>query len=529
LGFKSPNEFDSLLGCPVPAFMDELRNMARPKPRVLLDLSMACRGYCGIAQDVRLLYKTLATCGDVEVTGLIYPPRKLPEWHRFCSPRKSRADRVANQSVFLWKLADPGLDWRSFQSWRGLKHLPDLARTVLGSGGQCELLDAASFRDVIWRMLFSPTLAAEDRALVAEGKFLLSNLSDGMVFARGLTRRRPLKLDTRGYDFLIVAGPRPFRASRGTRQIVRYHDMIPLLDPDTMRNPWVIHWHHRAIRQCHSSVFVCNSRPTQDKLAAIYPRLAEQCATIPYALSDAYYRDPNPGQVGSIVRMRRSQAAGAPPPDGAGRTPRYLICVSTLEPRKNFVRLIEAFNMVRCQPAVRERVGRLKLVIVGSPGWKYEPILAAMREGIARGDVIHLERVSAPELRLLYTHAEAFILPSLAEGFGFPPLEAMQCDTPVIVSDIKEHRWVMGDAAVYCNPYDVASIAAAIERLVAGGETPALGPALIERGRRLVERYSIERCARQWRELLAGLHCGKPVASCPGAGPFETTASPRAA
>ena len=91
-------------------------------------------------------------------------------------------------------------------------------------------------------------------------------------------------------------------------------------------------------------------------------------------------------------------------------------------------------------------------MIVGSPGWKYEPILDAMRNLIERGELVHLEKVPSEEMRVLYTHAEAFVFPSNYEGFGFPPLEAMQCGAPVIASDIATHRWVLGDAALVLQP-----------------------------------------------------------------------------
>jgi glycosyltransferase involved in cell wall biosynthesis len=164
--------------------------------------------------------------------------------------------------------------------------------------------------------------------------------------------------------------------------------------------------------------------------------------------------------------------------------------------------LIQAFNALKLSLSNRQRLSDLKLLIVGSPGWNHEPILAAMREPIERGDVIHLERVSADELRVLYTHAEALVFPSYSEGFGLPPLEAMQCDAPVIASDIAAHRWVMGDAALYCNPHDVASIASAIERLVASDESAALRAELIARGRERLKSYRSDRCSGQWSDLL---------------------------
>jgi glycosyltransferase involved in cell wall biosynthesis len=150
----------------------------------------------------------------------------------------------------------------------------------------------------------------------------------------------------------------------------------------------------------------------------------------------------------------------------------------------------------------------LKLLVVGSPGWKFEPILAAMRGLVAAGDIIHLERVASDELRTLYARAAAFVFPSFAEGFGFPPLEAMQCGTPVIASDIPAHRAVMGDAALYCDPYDVPAMAAAIERLLASEESQSLRAELIARGLERVKLYSQERCVGQWVELLERLKYG---------------------
>jgi glycosyltransferase involved in cell wall biosynthesis len=87
----------------------------------------------------------------------------------------------------------------------------------------------------------------------------------------------------------------------------------------------------------------------------------------------------------------------------------------------------------------------------------------------------------------------------------------------------------MGDAALYCNPNDVASIAAAIERLVAAPDALAVREELVARGRRRVERYSFERCAGQWVELFARLGRGEAAASSRGAGPPEGAARERAA
>lgn len=477
--------------------------MRHEKLRVMVDLSFAAFGYCGIAQDVRLLYKALASSPEVDVTGLICLPHRLKPLHKFLPTSAHRGDRLANQACFLWEFDQESASWPPLKSLRAIKHLRQLASTALTSRVQVDPLEVSVFWDIVWRRLFSQTLSADDIPLVQNGKFLLCNLARGMIQSRVLLGRRPLKLDTRGCDYLIVHGSRPLRLSPGTRQIVRHHDLIPVIRPDAMRNPWYIRWYHKAIRQSTDrGYFVCDSDPARDDLTAAYPELREKSTTIPCMLTNVYRPEQNLNLIRSIIEMRRSSATGVRQFKPLVHTPRYIMCVSTLEPRKNFVDLIRAFNLLKGRATAGSALDDLKLVIVGSPGWKYEPILAAMRHLVERGDLLHLEKVPAEEMRVLYTHAAAFVFPSNYEGFGIPPLEAMQCGTPVIASDISTHRWVLGDAALYCNPYDVTAIAAAIERLVASRESIALREKLIARGRERVKLYDTDRCCGEWLELL---------------------------
>jgi glycosyltransferase involved in cell wall biosynthesis len=355
------------------------------------------------------------------------------------------------------------------------------------------------FAGALWRQLFQQTLPPEDLALIEQGRFVLSGMTDGMVFARGLSGRKPLAIDTRGYDFLIVQGPRPLRTSPGTRHVTRYHDMIPVLEPDTMKHPWAIRWHQRAISQSTDSIFVCNSDPTRADLVGVFPELAGRSTTIPYARSDVFRRSQSKAMALSVLSQRRSPSTTQP---AVRSLPRYLMSVSTLEPRKNFLGLIQAFSRVKSSEAVRQRVGRLKLVIVGGPGWKHGPILGAIRPLAARGDIVHLEGVTSQELRVLYSHAEALVFPSHAEGFGFPPLEALQCETPVIASDVPAHRWVLADASLYCESNSVESIAQQISRLIASEESSALRRALLANSRRLIERFDVDRCAAAWSDFF---------------------------
>jgi len=124
----------------------------------------------------------------------------------------------------------------------------------------------------------------------------------------------------------------------------------------------------------------------------------------------------------------------------------YILTVGTLEPRKNVPFLVEVF----------EKMTRFDgdLVIVGMPGWKYQPIIDRMKSSAQAGRIKYLRYVSDEQLRALYSGAELFMFPSLYEGFGFPPLEAMACGTPVISSGAGSLREVLGDAAVVVPVYD---------------------------------------------------------------------------
>ncbi len=387
-------------------------------------------------------------------------------------------------------------------------------------------LDTGAFWQVLWRELFRCTLLPEHVPLVRDGNFLLTNLQPAMIVARAVLHRRPIMLDTRGYDFLMTQTLRPLRVSPGTRHIVRYHDMVPLLQPDSRPSLRDVRWHHTAIKNTPpSAFFLCNSDPTYENLTSVYPELRGRSATIPNTLSEYYWPQRDPDAIGSIIERRTlggNQRRRAPtayrrqcvPARQSDRSPLHHVRFDA-GAAKNFDGLMGAFKALRTRASLRQKLGDLKLLIVGSPGWRCESILKEMRELTARGELFHLEQVSTEELRILYSHAEALVFPSHAEGFGYPPLEAMRCGTPVVASDIPEHRWVLGDAATYCHSYDVPSIAAAIERLVASDDSEALRAELVARGFQRVQRFSFDNCREQWLDLLHRLKQEGNAASDP--------------
>lgn len=168
---------------------------------------------------------------------------------------------------------------------------------------------------------------------------------------------------------------------------------------------------------------------------------------------------------------------------GAGEPGDYLLAVGTFQPRKNLEAAVAAF----------ERLERndLRLVVAGARGWGHEAVLARARNSPAAARIELLGRVSDEELVELYRNAACLVFPSRGEGFGFPPLEAMACGTPVIAARSGSLPEVLGDAAALVDPDDVDGLAATLETVLANPEQWRA------RGLARAAEFSWARCAEE--------------------------------
>lgn len=185
------------------------------------------------------------------------------------------------------------------------------------------------------------------------------------------------------------------------------------------------------------------------------------------------------------------EVAASPAPEG---TPdRYLLFVSTLEPRKNVIGVLRAFGLLLDWGYPGD------LVLVGRWGWRTEGLRAELEAFPAPGRIVHLDRVPREELPALYRGADALLFPSWLEGFGLPLLEAMASGTPVVTSGRSSMPEVAGSAAVYVDPGRPHGIASAVAALL---EDPQHGRRLGELGRRRAAAFSWERAAGATAEIL---------------------------
>jgi glycosyltransferase involved in cell wall biosynthesis len=174
-----------------------------------------------------------------------------------------------------------------------------------------------------------------------------------------------------------------------------------------------------------------------------------------------------------------------------GLPERYILHLGTLEPRKNLVRLVQAFAQVRSHDAGQPPI---KLVLAGGKGWDYEAIFAEVsRLGLAQ-EVLFPGYVADEELAWWYRAATLFVYPSLLEGFGLPVLEAMACGAPTVTSNLSSLPEVAGDAALLVEPTSVDALATALLCLL---RDTALTDELRARGLRQAARFPWSRTAQE--------------------------------
>lgn len=179
---------------------------------------------------------------------------------------------------------------------------------------------------------------------------------------------------------------------------------------------------------------------------------------------------------------------------------RFILFLGAVEPRKNLLRLIEAFAALK--PDLRRET---PLVVAGANGWLNESVRERVDE-LGLGESVRFPGyIAGEDVAALYSLATVFAYPSLWEGFGLPVLEAMACGAPVLTSDVSAIPEVAGDAAFFVPPMDVEAIAEGLTRLLGDAELRA---DLAARGLRRAAAFSWERCAREtlavYRSVVRG-------------------------
>ena len=488
--------------------------------KVLVELRPAFDGHSGIPQETRLLFWGLATLEDTDVVGLIQSANLvadpgLPMKHGLVAPGLSpetTTDRLSRLVISLQQ--SPGSSRLDRLRKRALRYLGPAGAAVssqLGFKVALGAFDPTHFKDFVWRSMFAKSLPDRDFDLVTSRAFRVLRWPWSLMHAFGFLtapagRALYARLDTRGIDVMIVETPYPARITQPTRMVVRYHDAIPLLMPHTTKER---HYHraahYNALRRNaqDGAWFACVSEATRQDLLSFMPQLATRAVTIPNMIPHHFFAEESaPSRVPEVIWSRRNRSA--PHGGGADISPSalrdgavaYLLIVGTIEPRKNHLALLDAWELLRA-----DGFAHLNLVVVGSLGWEHEAILRRLSPWLERGGLHLLEGVPAADLRLLYRHASVTVCPSFGEGFDFPGIEAMRCGGVVAASDIPVHRGVFGDACEYFSPYSAEALANCLRGLMTP-EAALRREELVRIGAAVALQYLPEQILPQWRKFL---------------------------
>lgn len=271
----------------------------------------------------------------------------------------------------------------------------------------------------------------------------------------------------------------------GVPTVLTVHDLSFVRDPDSADEHLRAYLNRvvpRSVRR--ASHILADSKATRRDLISLWDAPPEKVTVLYCGVEPRFRPVADPVE---LVALRARYNLGDGP---------YILTVSTIQPRKNYQRLVQAFAPLAA------RNPRLSLIIAGGKGWNYEEILTEPeRQGL--GDRVRFPGfIPDDDLPGLLSGAELFVYPSLYEGFGLPILEAMACGTPVIASDRSSLPEVTGDAGLQVDPLDVAALTAAMERVLTDSD---LRSSLVARGRIQAARFTWPAAALQLLGVYAGL------------------------
>lgn len=243
--------------------------------------------------------------------------------------------------------------------------------------------------------------------------------------------------------------PKELNGFSKPKKIITIHDVIPHLFPQYFGewNKMIMHKILESIDE--QTTPICVSEATKNDLCEATGILPERVSVIHLAASkDVFYQETDKSKIERILKKYNISAES-----------KHLLSVSTLEPRKNIERTIRAFLKLIQQEHIKD----LNLVLVGTKGWQFDSIFDEIKSNpVLKERIITTGFVEDEDLAALYSSAIGFVYPSLYEGFGLPPLEAMQCGTPVISSTKSSIPEVVGDAGILIEPTDETAISAAM-------------------------------------------------------------------
>ncbi|HVY67709.1 MAG TPA: glycosyltransferase family 1 protein [Patescibacteria group bacterium] len=291
-----------------------------------------------------------------------------------------------------------------------------------------------------------------------------------LALKSGLVRLEQVAGD---FDCLFMPNLNQFNLARDKKLVITVHDLSPVVTPefyDVKRNLWHHFLNYRAAFN-RADVLLAVSEYTKRDLVRIYGIPESKIRVVHPGVDRQIFRPDLP-----LAELRRVR-------NHYGLPGEFFLFLNTIEPRKNLTGLIRAFERL-AQP--------IYLVIAGRPGWKYKQALRLIKNSRKSAKIIYAGYLQEKDKPAVIKLAKALVYPSFYEGFGFQPLEAMACGTPVIASQLTSLPEVVGDAGLLINPYSEDGLLEGMRRLL---QEPALAAALLTKGLERVRNFSWQRTA----------------------------------
>jgi glycosyltransferase involved in cell wall biosynthesis len=267
--------------------------------------------------------------------------------------------------------------------------------------------------------------------------------------------------------------------------IFTMYDLIPIKFPQYFKYREFRHLKNAIHRiRKEQDYVICISEATKQDFCEISSMDPNRVFVVPLAAGEAFYRVTDEATIAAITQ--RYQVPQNP----------YILSLATLEPRKNLDFLVRGFLRYVQETQDQDTC----LVLVGTLGWKYDRIFESLPDvdPKLRSRVILTGYIPDEDLSAIYSGASVFVYPSLYEGFGLPPLEAMQCGTPVITSNTSSLPEVMGNAGIMIDPHQEDELCQALSKVINSTE---LRSEMSQKSLQRASQFSWKKCAEQTAEV----------------------------
>lgn len=292
--------------------------------------------------------------------------------------------------------------------------------------------------------------------------------------------------------------------SRGIKRIIIFYDLSFIRFPEFFSLPKLF-WHkfmYSKKQAQKADLIIAISQSTKEDLINLYNIASEKIKVI-YPGIDKKFKPIKKTDL-NLERAKNKYKL----PDS------FILYFGTIEPRKNILAIIKAFEQIKENPFFKNEVkwqglegrverggkmifdfSKLKLVIAGTRGWLYDEVFKTAKQSRYSKDIIFTDFIEEEDKVYLYNLADIFVYPSFFEGFGLPPLEAMASGLPVIVSNTSSLSEVVGKGAIVIDPYNIDEIAFAIKEIL---ENKNLKEYLLKEGIKRAEKFDWHKTAKEF-------------------------------